>query len=74
MNVTGAENGTVTIAMLGNPISKQLVNGMANFIYDNLTARDYHFSVYYIENEFYLGSNATGDFTVFKNLHQSVLM
>ena len=66
VNVTGADSGNVAIAMLGDPIIKQLVGGTANFTYSNLTARNYHFTAYYIENDLYLGSNATGDFTVFK--------
>lgn len=66
VNVTGAQNGTVTIYMLGNPIVKTVVNGTANFTYSNLTARGYHFTVEYNENTFYKSSTATGDFTVFK--------
>lgn len=66
VTVISAENGTVTIAMLGNPITQQLENGMTSFTYENLTARDYHFTAYYFENNNYFGSNATGDFTVFK--------
>lgn len=66
INLTGDVNGTVAIAMLGNPIIVQMVNGTGNYTYYNLTARDYHFTVAYFESEFYLASNATGDFTVFK--------
>ncbi len=66
VNVTGAQNGTVTIYMLGNPIVKTVVNGTANFTYPNLAARGYHFTVEYNENTFYKSSTATGDFTVFK--------
>ena len=66
VNVTGAQNGTVTIYMMGNPIVKTVVNGTANFTYSNLTARGYHFTVEYNENTFYKSSTATGDFTVFK--------
>ncbi|WP_296873902.1 Ig-like domain repeat protein [uncultured Methanobrevibacter sp.] len=68
VNVTGAQNGTVTIYMLGNPITANVVNGTANFTYSNLAARDYHFTVSYNENTYYKSSNTTGDFTVFKKL------
>ena len=68
VNVTGAQNGTVTIYMLGNLITANVVNGTANFTYSNLAARDYHFTVSYNENTYYKSSNTTGDFTVFKKL------
>ena len=66
INVTGAQNGTVRIYMLGNPVNVTIVNGTGNYTYANLTARDYHFTAEYLENTYYKSSTTTGDFTVFK--------
>ena len=66
INVTGAQNGTVRIYMLGNPVDVKITNGTGNYTYTNLTARNYHFTAEYLENTYYKSSNTTGDFTVFK--------
>ncbi len=66
INVTGDVNGTVYITLSGNPVPVKLENGTGNHTYYNLTARDYHFTVIYLESEYYLAKNATGDFTVSK--------
>jgi len=66
INVTGAENGTVRIYMLGNPVNVTITNGTGNYTYVGLTARDYHFTAEYLENTYYKSSTTTGDFTVFK--------
>ena len=66
VNVTGAKTGNVTLAMAGNPQTLPVVDGKVSFTVSGLSARSYHLTVMYIENNLYLPSSATADFVVYK--------
>ena len=66
VNVTGALTGKVTLNIAGMPQTKDVVDGKVNFTVSGLAARDYHLTVTYIENDDYLSSTDSTDFTVRK--------
>ena len=64
--VDGADTGEVIVTIAGDPYTLTVVNGTANLTLSNLTARAYHVTARYIENDLFLPSNTTANFVVNK--------
>ena len=66
VNVTEGATGYVMITIAGESHLVELNNSKANITVENLTARHYHVTAYYLGDDYYLGNESTAEFDVNK--------